>query len=269
MNLMSRKTLNPSTKFPKVSLGLVALLTLIITGTSSCYSTQKAKYFATLSDSTYVPLANIKKQDGFIQPDDMLEIKIAGANEATTALFNTYSSVVGSETGSKPAGYIIDSRGEIEFPIIGKVKASGLTKEEFSEKLKKLVAKYLKDPLVSVRFTNFRFTVLGEVKAPGSFSLPNEQVTILQALGLAGDITSYGKRDNVKVIRENSTNRHIGTVSFSDKSLFTSPYYFLQRNDVVYVEPDKTKGQWEQTTRVASIVATIAGLIAVTLTIFR
>ncbi len=204
-------------------------------------------------------------------PDDLLEIKIAGANEATTALLNTYSTTSNSTTaasGSAP-GYLVDNNGEVEFPIIGKIKAAGLTKEEFKDRLKERVSKYLKDPLVSVRFTNFRFTVLGEVKVPGTFIVPNERVTVLEALGHSGDMTNYSRRTNVRVIRDSSGIREIGIVDFTDKAVFTSKYYYLERNDVVYVEAEKSKSQFEDFSRISTILATVASLIAITITILR
>lgn len=163
----------------------------------------------------------------------------------------------------------MDDNGEIEFPIMGKIKAAGYTRDDFKEKLKERVSKYLKDPLISVKFVNFRFTVLGEVKSPGSFTVPHEKVTVLEALGMAGDMTSYSHRSNVRVLRDSSGAREMGVLDFNDKSVFTSKYYYLQRNDVVYVQPDKSKGQFEDFTRVSTIVATIASLVALTVTIIK
>jgi polysaccharide export outer membrane protein len=199
-------------------------------------------------------------------PDDMLEIKISGANEVTSALINTYSS---SNTPLTNSNYLVDNNGEVEFPLIGKIKAAGLTKEQFREVLKEKASKYLKDALVSVRFINFRFTVLGEVKMPGTFTVLNEKITILEAMGLAGDLTAYAKRDNVRVIRDSLGKREIGIVNFNDKAIFTSTYYYLQRNDVIYIEPEKYKTKYEDFSRITSIIATLASLVAIAITVFR
>jgi len=202
--------------------------------------------------------------------EDILDIKIAGANEATAALFNTYTSTPNAATAAAANnGYTVDYNGDVEFPIIGKIRAAGLTQEQFKNDLKEKVSKYLKDPLVSVKFINFRFTVLGEVKAPGSFLVPNERVTVLEALGLAGDMTSYSRRGSVRVIRDSSGHREIGLLDFTDKAVFTSKYYYLQRNDVLYIEAEKTKSQFEDFSRVSSIVATFASLLALAITVLK
>jgi polysaccharide export outer membrane protein len=107
------------------------------------------------------------------------------------------------------------------------------------------------------------------VKTPGSFVVANEKVSILEAMGQAGDMTSYAKRDNVRIIRDSLGKREIGIINFGDKAVFTSPYYYLQRNDIIYVEPEKYKSSFEDFSRVTSVIATIASLVAITITIFR
>lgn len=249
------------------SLKIMSALICIAIFATSCFSGKKIKYFENLSDTGIVKLPLLVKPESVIMPDDMLEIKIAGANEATAALLNTYSATTNAMVA--PAGYLVNQNGEIEFPIIGKIIAAGLTKEQFKESLKEKVSKYLKDPLIAVKFLNFRFTVIGEVKSPGSFSVINEKITILDALGLAGDMTSYSKRTNVRVIRDSSGSREVCTLDFTNKSIFNSKYYYLQRNDVIYVEAEKSKSQYEEWSRISTIVATITSLIALTITIIR
>jgi polysaccharide biosynthesis/export protein len=237
---------------------------------ASCTSSKNITYFGNISDSSKVALPVMQVPRAVIMPDDLLEIKISGANEVTAALFNSYSTnVSNSPAASAATPYLVDDDGEVEFPIIGKVKAAGLTRDAFKELLKSRVSKYLKDPLVSVRFVNFRFTVLGEVKTPGSFVIPNEKVTVLEAMGLAGDMTSYGKRNNVKIIRDSSGRREIGTINFNDKNVFSSQYYYLHRNDVLYIEPVKNKSRFEDISRVSAVIATLASLVAIAITVFR
>lgn len=232
----------------------------------SCNSAKNATYFTDISDSLKVQLPEMKRPEAVIMPDDMLEIRIAGANEQTSALFNHYGSTV---AGAGVPAYLVDLNGEIEFPFIGKIQAAGLTREELKNKLKQGVVKYLKDPLVTVRFTNFRFTVLGEVRSPGSYVVPNEKVTILEALGQAGDMTQYARRNTVRVIRDSSGKREIGMVNFNQKTVFTSPYFYLRRSDVIYVEPQQSKANYESVTRISSILATALGIIAVIFSIVR
>lgn len=247
-------------------LSCVLFVAAICTGLFSCTSPEKLRYFNNLSDSQLVKLPELKRPESVVMPDDILNIQISGANEVTVALINGYSGATGATGGNT---YLVDYKGMIEFPLLGKVQAAGFTRDELKTRLKETVAKYLKDATVTVQFTNFRFTILGEVNGPGTFVVNNEKVTILEGMGLARDMTQYARRTNVRVIRDSSGTRHIGMINFNDKGIFTSPYYYLQRNDVIYVEPEGNKGQIEQATRVGSIIATLVSIIAVSLTIFR
>ncbi|MCW3106781.1 MAG: hypothetical protein JWQ09_1287 [Segetibacter sp.] len=259
-----------SGKIYKSNFTVIIAIVGFISFSTSCIPAKNLKYFNNLSDSQVVHLPDLEKPKTVIMPDDILEIKIAGANEATANLLNTYSSNTNpSNSSNANSGYLVDNKGDIEFPIMGKIHAAGLSKEEFKDRLKERVSKYLKDPLVSVRFTNFRFTVLGEVKSPGSYLVPHERVTVLEALGLSGDMTTYSRRTSVRVIRDSSGSREIGQLDFTDKGVFTSKYYYLQRNDVVYVEAEKSKSQFEDFSRVSSVVATLASIIALAITILR
>jgi polysaccharide biosynthesis/export protein len=241
------------------------MLSYTILLTTSCNSAKNLKYFSNLSDTQQVlHLPPMQHPEMTIMPDDILDIRFFGANEATVALFN-----INGNSVAKSDGYMVDGKGEIEFPFIGTVKVAGLTRDSLKTTLTALASKYLKDVMVSVRFVNFRFTVLGEVKNPGIFLLQNEKVTVLEALGLAGDMTQYARRSNVKIIRDSSGNREIGTIDFNDKAVFSSRYYYLYRNDVVYVEPEKNKGKVENALRFTSILATVASLVAVSLTFFK
>ena len=242
----------------------IAVLYYILMVTTACNSAKNLKYFSNLTDTQVVHLPEMKSPEMTIMPDDILDIRFYGANEQTTALFNVNAGALG-----KSDGYLVNSKGELEFPLIGTVKVAGLTREELKSKLTELSSTYLKDVMVNVRFVNFRFTVLGEVKNPGIFLLPNDKVTVLEALGLAGDMTQYARRENVKLIRDSSGFREIGTLNFNDKSVFSSKYYYLNRNDVLYVEPDKNKGKADNVLKVTSILATVVSLLAVSLTLFK
>jgi polysaccharide export outer membrane protein len=200
-------------------------------------------------------------------PDDVLAIRFAGANPGTEELFNRYG--MASSQAGVGGEYQVDPSGNINVYRLGNIRAAGYTREQFKRILTDSVSTYLKSPVVTIRFLNFRFTVLGEVRTPGSFVLPTEKVTILEALGQAGDMTQFARRNSVRVIRDSSGNREIGMIDFNQKTVFTSPYYFLKRGDVVYVEPQKSKADYESVTRVTSIVATMMSILAVTLTILN
>jgi polysaccharide export outer membrane protein len=138
-------------------------------------------------------------------------------------------------------GYLVQENGNIEFPIIGSIKVGGLTRTQAIELIKQQLSSYVVNPTVSVRILNFRVTVLGEVRNPGTFTIPNERITILEALGISGDLLITGERQNVLVIREEDGTRKEYRVDLTQESLFSSPVFYLQQNDVVYVEPNRAK----------------------------
>ena len=251
---------------PYVQTGFVIFTMLC---TFSCTPTKPTTYFTDIPDATLVKLPDMVRPELAIMPDDMLEIKIIGANEITTQVFNTFGGV--SASGATPGTpvYVVDRNGDIELPYVGKIKAAGLSKDQLKDKLKTEIAPYLKDLMINIRFTNFRFTVLGEVRLPGSYTFLTDKVTVLEALGQAGDMTQYATPDNVRIIRDSSGKREIGKVDFTQKDIFNSPFYYLQRNDVVYIETNKNKTKNEQFSRASSLVATFTSIIAIAITIFR
>jgi polysaccharide export outer membrane protein len=216
----------------------------------SCTNTKKTTYFYGVPDG---PIAsNMTIPESIIQKNDILSIVVSDINPKAAEIFNPISPNNNdpSATANKdvPVGYLVDTDGDIQFPVLGNIKAQGLTKTQLKEKLIKTILdkKLLLDPIVSIRFLNFRVTVLGEVGRPTVIPIPNEKISLLEALGLAGDLTIYGNRNNVMVIREEITPerkelRSITRINLNSSELFTSPYYYLQSNDIVYVEPNKAK----------------------------
>jgi polysaccharide export outer membrane protein len=170
-----------------------------------------------------------------IKPDDLLGITVSSLSVETNALFNRGEGVEDN------VGYLVDKDGMIEFPLVGAVSLLGLTKAEAKEKLIEKLNAYVKDPIVGIRLLNFKVTVLGEVNNPSSFRIPAENVNLLEALGMAGDLTVYGKRENVLLIREHGDVRTTVRLNLNDKEILNSPYFYLQQNDILYVEPDKAK----------------------------
>jgi polysaccharide export outer membrane protein len=174
-----------------------------------------------------------------IRVGDLLSISVSSASQETDRLFNR--GVEGPEQSIQ--GYLVDAEGTIEFPVIGKVEVLGLTKAELRDRLRERLSEYLQNPAVIIRFRNVTVTVLGEVENPSTFTVPNESITLLQALGMAGDMTVYGKREEVLVIREVNGVRTAARLNLQDPATLNSPYYFLQSNDVVYVEPVDAKAE--------------------------
>ena len=186
-----------------------------------------------------------------IQPKDQLSIVISSRNPELAAMFNlpliTYQA--GGETLSTGSqrllGYVVDNQGMIDFPVLGPLKVDGLTRWELSEMIKKelLSRKLLSDAVVTVEFMNFKVSVIGEVAAPGTYAIQGDKVTVLQAISMARDLTIFGQRENVSVIRERNGERTIYEINLCDVDLFKSPAYYLQQNDIVYVQPNQNKAR--------------------------
>jgi polysaccharide export outer membrane protein len=203
-------------------------------------------YLENLSDTT--GKGAVKIPELRIQKNDQLFIQVYSGSkkpEASDVFYNLPASQ-GAGQGAVTSGFLVDVLGNIDYPQLGSIHAEGLTKQELAAEIRKRLTQpveLLADPSVIIRFLNFKVNVLGEVAKPGLINVPGERITILEAIGLAGDITQYGRKNTVKVIREIDGDRNIGTIDLSSKDLFESPYYNLLQNDVVMVEPSKRKAQ--------------------------
>ena len=215
---------------------------------TSCVNTKKATYFNDIADTAMIAATNIPEP--VIHANDLLSISVSSLDPQSTILFNLPNTPVSpTNAGASGAlqqavGYLVNKDGMVKFPILGAIKAERLTKKELETTITQqlLDKKLLFDPIVNVRFLNYRVTVLGEVARPGVINVPSEQISILEALGQAGDLTINGKRDNVAVIRQqNDGSRTVSRLNLNSSNVLRSPYFFLQSNDVVYVEPDKAK----------------------------
>lgn len=251
----------------------------------SCGTQQKLPtYLQNYSDTSGKQA--VKTPDLLIQKNDMLSIQVYSAStkpEISDALYNlpvvSPSSALPGSTGSASSaaspGYLVDNTGNIEYPRVGVLHVEGLTKSELADLIKRKINEkdsVLTNPSVIVRFQNLKITVLGEVKKPGMISFPGERMTILEAIGLAGDVDIYGMKDKIKVIREVNGQRETGTIDLSDKKLFDSPYYNLVQNDVVLVEPAKSKAKkadQDVTLRQAGFVISVITAIAVVVRLFQ
>ena len=218
-----------------------AVLTLVL---GSCATTKNVPYFKNVefydeSQSTYL-------YDARIMPKDQMTITVSTINPEAAAPFNL-SIPSGTGTSGGAGAYLVDNQGFITFPVIGQLKVSGLTKSEAEQLIQGKIKPYMnaeENPIVSVRMSSYSVTVLGEVGSPGTFVVSREKINILEALAQAGDLTIYGYRDNVKLIREDANGtKHFYTLNLNDANIVSSPYYYLQQNDIVYVEPNKVKAR--------------------------
>ena len=208
---------------------------------SSCKTQRPLGYVQNFTDTS--GKIQVVYPEPTIQKNDVLSIIVysdAIDQGATDAMYNLANAGTGSSTTQ---GFLVDNEGYIQYPRIGKIKAEGLTKPQLSEEIRKKINGPLSNPSVIIRLINFKITMLGEVGKPGPITLPSEKVTILEAIGLAGDINIYGKKDDIVILREVNGAVEHGKIDLSSKDVFNSPYYFLRQNDVVLVNPNRNKAR--------------------------
>ena len=212
---------------------------------SSCVSTKQAGYFENVTDTLLITKAD--EIEPLIQKNDILSIYITSLNPEASAVFNAPNSQVTSSSttsgSSSAGGYLVNTDGNIQLPILGTIKAAGITKKQFKSDITNIIVdkKLLIDPIVTIRHLNYEVTIIGEVGKPTVINVPNEKISLLKALGIAGDITIYGQKENVLLIREIEGKRKVKRIDLNSKTFLSSPYYYLQPNDVVYIEPNKRK----------------------------
>ncbi len=225
------------TKFQNCFYLLLAVLSL-----TSCANIKKATYFNDIPNSKFK--SNLENLEPVFRPNDLLSISVSSLNPEATKSFNPVNS---SETGNGNQNvspeYLIDEDGDIRFPFLGKIKAAGKTKQALRDEItNELVQrKLLVEPIVNIRYLNFRVSVMGEVSSPSVLTIPSEKVSLLEALSLAGDLTIYAQRDNVLLIREENGVKKLTRIDLTSEDIFTSPNYYLKPNDVIYVQPNKSK----------------------------
>lgn len=205
---------------------------------ASCASKKDVVYFQ--NSSNFETLVDENTFSPKFKVDDLVSIHVSTLNPEASEPFNLYRG--SQEGGIRPeqVDYLVDKDGEIDFPVIGKLKIAGLSPEEVRVLLREKLGDYLKDPIINIRLKNFSVTILGEVRKPGTYSVQGERITLLEAIGLAGDLTIKGKRDNVMVIRDFDGTKVYSKVNLTDKGVLGSPVYYLTQNDVVYVEPNQS-----------------------------
>ena len=235
----------------------------------SCVSARKLVYFQEAA-SQEDTIAILDPFVPTIKKGDLLSVQVSSLNAAASAYFNppalaeTSPTVAAINPLARTSGYLVDADGAIKLPLIGQVAVTGLTNTKASELIRSKLEPYLKEATVSVRNLNFRVSVLGEVARPALFSIPNEQISLPEALGLAGDLTIYGRRDNVLIIREENNKRVFARLDLTRRDAFRSPFYSLHPNDVVYVEPGKARiTSVDRVYQLSPIVIAILSLIAI------
>lgn len=254
---------------------LVPILALAFT---SCKTSKEMLYFPELAQDnniTQVIPDSVKEYESPIMPDDMLTITVTALDPNAVAIFNlpTQNYLAPGEsllvTTPSMQTYLVDSEGYVDYPVLGRIKLGGLTRKEATQLLKEKISNYVENPIVSIQCINYKITILGEVTKPGSYKIDSERVSILDALGMANDITIYGDHTNLLLIREENGTRTFNRIDLSQPDIFTSPYYYMQRNDVIYVEPnDARKGyanysqNKQYTVSIVSAITSAASVVA-------
>lgn len=205
-----------------------------------------------------------------IKAGDILSVQVSSLNAEASTYFNPaammdVNAIAGSTNPlTRSVGYLVAADGTIKLPLVGQLAVADLTNSKASELIGSKLRAYLKEPTVSIRNLNFKISVLGEVARPSLFTIPNEQITLPEALGLAGDLTIYGRRDNVLIIREENNQRVFARLDLTRRDAFRSPYYSLHPNDVVYVEPGKVRvTSVDRAYQLAPVLTGILSLIAI------
>jgi polysaccharide export outer membrane protein len=259
----------------------IVLLCLLVA--ASCSSPKKTIYFneSSKSDTTVVIQTIQPHPEIIIQPDDILAINVSSiqaySEKDPVSIFNgggtqynitpTASGTGGNSGSANVNGFLVDKEGNIDFPVLGRVKVAGLTIRQIKDLMIQKLTAYLKDPVVEARIINFKITMLGEVGRVGPVLAQTPRMNILDAISAAGDIPITGRKDNVLIIRENGSVRSFAHVNLNSKDLFTSPFFYLQQNDIVYVEPSRIRRQ-ESNQFLRFYLPTISNLLSTALAVY-
>ena len=220
------------------------LFFILITLIYSCNLTKKSYYL-----QGEIPKNNLQlheKYNPIIKINDLLEIKLTASNveavKMLTADLPASRTIINYNSGGvAKGGFLVDSKGEIELPFIGKFLVAKKTREQIENEISLKLSEYIQDPIVEIQIINFKVTILGDVKLPGTYNVPNEKITIIELIGIAGDLNITGKRVDIQLIREESGALKEYTVDLTKKDLFSQEYYFLSQNDIVYIKQNKAK----------------------------
>ena len=243
---------------------LIILSGIIFT---SCKPIQKTYYFKTVPrDTSITGISRVAETR--IRKNDILSINISSLNPAEDIMYNATAGITGSSSPSgASSGYLVDARGNIQLHKLGVIHAEGMTRAELKNKIQKDIEPYLKDPVVTVRYLNHKVSVLGEVSNPGPVPMPEERLSVLEILSSSGDVTPSARRDNILIIRETSEGKQLKRINLEDHSIFNSEWYYLQPDDVVYVEPNERKLTEEKRTKTQQTIGLVLSGISLAIII--
>lgn len=241
---------------------ILALSVMAVLFMNSCASRKDIVYLQPSASQIETTYAQYTPR---IQENDLITITVSAADLKGVIPFNQQNpyqmnAAASPDLAFKPT-YLVDNQGEIDFPVLGKIKLQGLTRNEATEMLRTELKQYILDPGVNLTFANFKITVLGAVASPGSYTLPQERVTIFEALGLAGDMTIKGVRTNVVLLREQNGIKEVHRLNLLTDSILSSPYYYMAQNDVLYVEPNGSEARNSSLGQNTNVLISVSSLI--------
>jgi len=245
---------------------LLFILSLVLV---SCGSRKKLVYVNNIDNARSYESSSYEPK---LKPDDLLRINVSAENPEVAAPFNLsqISGTVAANTYKEGQNYLIDYSGDIDFPILGKIKLAGLTTTEANHKIKDLISEYIKNPTINLRILNFKISVLGEVMKPGNYTIQGERISVFEALSLAGDLTIYGKRNNILIIHEEEGKKTYTRIDITDARFLQSQNYYLSQNDVIFVEPNRTRINASAVGPNTSVIISVVSiLISVSVILFR
>ena len=264
--------------FPKIGNSLLSALIFFFISFSACVPHKQLLFLNDASAEVKEAITN--QAELRVQPDDLLSITVSSYNSDASKPFNAESGSIATmaqalqgqnNVAEMLTGYFVDQEGFLDFPSIGRVFVNQKTLTEVKAILLEKLKVFLKDAVVNVRFINLKISVLGEVQRPGVIRLTNKRLTIFEAMGMAGDMTSYSNRSNILLIREQNGRRIITRLNLQSSTIFQSPYYYLQQNDVLYVEPTKSKVNTvaDPTNKAISLITTGISVLTLTLLLLK
>jgi polysaccharide export outer membrane protein len=243
----------------------LSLLVGLLFSLGSCVTQSKLPYLQTGTYSTQKPLKTENVRPAYkLQPGDVLSIRVQSVQPVLSDIFNVPGpqTITSSDPGTLYlTGYAIDDTGSINLPTVGRIKLQGLSMEETQAFLQQKVTAYVRDANVLVKLLSFKITVLGEVRSPGRYFIYNPQATVFEALGMAGDLTEFGNRENIKLIRQTAKGSEVVLINLTDADLLKSPYYYLLPNDALYVEPMKARASRGNAANLGIVFAGISAIV--------
>lgn len=248
---------------------------------SSCVSQRKLSYLhdVNASSADSINQTYVSQNENYITKGDLLSIFVNAMDIAAVQAFNmpvanvlnlgSRQVTANTNGGGSLQGYWVDPEGNIDFPVLGKLHVEGMTTTTLKDTLTQLIGRSVKDPIININFMNFYVTVLGEVKNPGRHAVNSQGMTVFEALGLAGDMTIYGKRNNVLVSREVDGKMEFARLNLNDEAIFSSPYYHIRQNDVIYVEPNNARAISSQNIPLyLSMITTLGSMATVIVSVY-